>query len=141
MPSVETLYEITDMCVWEACLLLRPSAGRSQLKHTSSTIAFNRQLWEANYESELFRMNEFFKSGWENSGISYRLHLLLFCPIFLTIFLSTGPCSPPLPVTILSFIRKLVSFYILFWGWYNINMVLWRKAKPPDLVCKRQRSW
>lgn len=83
VPSEEAFHETTDMCIWEIYLILRTTVGGSQVKHTPCSIALNwppeRQIMSLRY----LWWTGSLKSAWENSGISYRPCLLLFCVIFL----------------------------------------------------------
>lgn len=116
VPSEEAFHETTDMCIWEIYLKLRTTVGGSQVKHTPCSIALNwppeRQIMSLRY----LWWTESLKSAWENSGISYRPRLLLFCVIFFfTIYLSIGLWSDSLHVTILTLILKITLFSFSIW--------------------------
>lgn len=90
-PLVEAFHETTDMCIWEIYLILRTTVGGSQVKHTPCNNALNWQPERQIMSLRYFWWMESLKSAWENSGISYRPHLLLFCVIFLYYILIHRP--------------------------------------------------
>lgn len=91
LPSVEDFHETTDMCIWEIYLILRTTVGGSQVKHTPCNNALNWQPERQIMSLRYFWWMESLKSAWENPGISYRPHLLLFCVIFLYYILIHRP--------------------------------------------------